>query len=269
MTLQVNPISTVAGQYFNGQVATFAAGDVQGTLSDYQATVYWPGSLNLTTSGYIAPAGSGSFVIYAQNVYANPGTYPVNVVLTGANNSSAQASGTATVTDAPLSTAATTINPARQTLFSGAVASFSTTNPYAISSDFRAVINWGDGVNTNSPGAINSTGYGTFSVVGSNTYQDPGTFPVTVTIVSPGGQSSIVNSTAIVSALPVSVLPNPVTGNAGEPLSGVTVATVLDPYTSDPASDFQVTINWGDGAVNVGTIVAQGNGVYTFTGDHT
>ena len=57
LTLQVNPITMVAGQYFDGQVATFAAGDVQGSLSDYQATVYWPGSLNLSTYGYIAPSG--------------------------------------------------------------------------------------------------------------------------------------------------------------------------------------------------------------------
>ena len=127
LTLQVNPITMVAGQYFDGQVATFAAGDVQGSLSDYQATVYWPGSLNLSTYGYIAPSGPSTYVIYSDNTYAKPGTYPVNVVLTGANNSSAQASGTATVTDAPLSTTPTTINPLRQTLFSGAVASFSTT----------------------------------------------------------------------------------------------------------------------------------------------
>ena len=59
------------------------------------------------------------------------------------------------------------------------------------------------------------------------------------------------------------------TGNAGEPLSGVTVATFLDPYTSDTAGDFQATINWGDGTINVGTIVAQANGVYSVIGDHT
>jgi hypothetical protein len=268
-TLQVNPITMVAGQYFDGQVATFAAGDVQGSLSDYQATVYWPGALNLSTYGSIAPNGSGTYGIYSQNAYAQPGTYTVNVVLTGANNSSAQASGTATVTDAPLTTTPAVVTPLRQTLFSGTVASFSTINSYAVSSNFQAFINWGDGVNTHTPATITSTGYETYSVEGSNNYRDAGTFPITVTIVSPGGQTNLVNSTAIVTALPLSVLPNPVTGNAGEPLSGVTVATFLDPYASDTASDFQATINWGDGTINVGSVVAQANGVYSVVGDHT
>ncbi len=173
------------------------------------------------------------------------------------------------MTDAPLSTTPAVVSPLRQTLFSGTVASFTTTNPYAVSSDFQAFINWGDGVDTHTPGTITSTGYGSFSVQGSNNYQDAGTFPITVTIVSPGGQSSLANSTAIVTALPLTLLPNPVTGNAGEPLSGVTVATFLDPYTSDTASDFQATINWGDGTLNVGTIVAQANGVFSVVGDHT
>ena len=143
--MQVSPITAVAGQYFNGPVATFAAGDVQGTLADFQATIYWTGAVNLITSGYIAPNGPGSYIVYSSNVYAKPGSYPVNVVLTGANNSSAQASGTATVSDAPLSTSPVTISTLIQTPFSGAVASFQTTNSYAVSTDFTASINWGDG----------------------------------------------------------------------------------------------------------------------------
>ena len=67
----------------------------------------------------------------------------------------------------------------------------------------------------------------------------------------------------------VTVLPNPLTGNAGEPITGATVATFLDPYTSDSSGDFQATISWGDGAVTVGTVVGQANGVFSIVGDHT
>ena len=269
LTLQVSPITAVAGQYFDGAVAIFAAGDVQGTLANFQATIYWTGAVNLTTSGYIAPSGPASYVVYSSNVYAKPGSYPVNVVITGANNSTAQASGTATVSDAPLNTSPVTISPLLQTPFSGAVASFQTTNSYAVSTDFTATINWGDGTTPPTPGAISSNGYNSFSVVGQHTYPAVGTFPITVTVVSPGGQTNVINSTAVVTANPVSVLPTQVTGNAGEPLSGVTVATFLDPYTTDSAAAFRATVDWGDGTINVGTIVSQGDGVYSVSGDHT
>ena len=49
--MQVSPITAVAGQYFNGPVATFAAGDVQGTLANFQANIYWTGAINLATVG--------------------------------------------------------------------------------------------------------------------------------------------------------------------------------------------------------------------------
>ncbi len=267
--MQAGPIAAVAGQYFNGPVATFAAGDVQGTLSDFQATIYWTGAVNLTTVGSIAPNGPGSYIVYSSNVYAKPGSYAVNVVVTGTNNSSAQGSTTATVSDAPLNTSQVTISTLIQTPFSGVVASFQTNNSYATSGDFKASINWGDSSTSTSPGTISSNGFGSFSVVGQHTYTTVGTIPITVTIVSPGGQTNVVNSTAIVTALPVTVYPTQVTGNAGQPLSAVTVATFLDPSIQDTANDFRATIDWGDGTINVGTVVDQGDGVFSVTGDHT
>ena len=140
--------------------------------------------------------------------------------------------------------------------------------PFATSSDFTASINWGDNT-TPTLGTISSNGFNSFSVIGQHTYTTVGTLPITVTIVSPGGQTNTVVSTAIVSALPVSVFPTQVTGNAGQPLNGVTVATFLDPYTTDTPNDFRATVDWGDGTVNVGTITSQGNGVFSVTGDHT
>jgi hypothetical protein len=269
LTLQVGPITTAAGQTFNGPVATFAAGDVQGTINNFQATIFWTGAVNLTTSGFVAPNGPSSYIVYSSNVYAKPGSYPVNVVITGANNSSAQATGTASVSDAPLSTSTVTLSPLIQTPFSDTVAFFQTNNSFATSSDFTASINWGDASTPPSAGTISSNGFGSFSVVGQHTYSTVGTFPVTVTIVSPGGQMNVVNSTAIVTAPPVAVFPTQVSGNAGQPLSGVTVATFIDPVISDTANDFRATVDWGDGTINVGTIIAQGDGVFSVAGDHT
>jgi hypothetical protein len=268
LTLQVSPITTVAGQYFDQAIATFAAGDVQGTLSQFSATIYWTSAVNFVTTGTIAPNGTGSFLIYASNVYATPGSFPVNVVVTGANNTSAQATGTATVTDAPLTPSPTTISTLIQTPFAGTVGSFQTTNPYATSANFTASINWGDGTAPTS-GTVSSSFYDSFNVVGQHSYATVGTFPITITVTSPGGQTTIINSTAVTTALPISVFPVVVTGDAGQPIVGATVATFLNPYTTDTANAFRAVITWGDGNTTVGTVTDQGGGVFSVTGDHT
>jgi hypothetical protein len=268
LTLQVNPITTVAGQYFSTIVATFNSGDVQGTLADYQATIYWTGAVNLVTQGSIAPSGSNSYLIYSSNAYARPGSDPVQVVLTGANGSTAQTTGTATVTDAPLNVYPSTVDTPVQTPFSGTVGLFTTANGFATSSDFSASIDWGDG-SSPTAGVVSSNGYGQFSVIGQHIYNVAGTIPITVTVTSPGGQTTVIDSTAIATTTPVSVFPVLVTGNATEPLSGVTVATFLDPYTTDSAADFRGIINWGDGTTSVGTVSSQGDGVYAVAGSHT
>src|SRR5207302_1674739 len=55
----------------------------------------------------------------------------------------------------------------------------------------------------------------------------------------------------------------------GVPLaSSTTVATFTDSNTSDAASDFTASINWGDGTTTTG-IVAGSNGSFSVAGGHT
>jgi len=56
-------------------------------------------------------------------------------------------------------------------------------------------------------------------------------------------------------------------GNAPATVSGA-LATFTDPQTSDTASQFSATVNWGDGTSTPGTITG-GNGSFTVTGSHT
>jgi hypothetical protein len=267
LSVQVGPITTVAGQTFNGQVATFAAGDVQGTLAGFQATINWGGGLSPTTSGTIGQDSLGGYVVYGSNIYPQPGQYNVTVLVTGANNSSASGSGTATVQDAMLTTTAVTVNPTLSDSFTGVVASFQSANPYATTGDFTASINWGD-ADSNAPGIISANGSGGFNVVGQkpSPYQEAKSFPILVTIISPGGQVNVVNSQADVTALPVSVFPVNVTGGVNQQLPPVTVATFVDPNVMDTTNDFQASIDWGDGTTSNGTIGGGTNGVYTVTG---
>ncbi len=46
------------------------------------------------------------------------------------------------------------------------------------------------------------------------------------------------------------------------------VATVHDPGSTDPASAFTATIDWGDGTTTAGTVTGS-NGNYTVSGSHT
>lgn len=87
--MQVGLVATnnqppTAGQAFNGQVATFAALDVQGTLSDFQATINWGGGLTPITLGTIAPNSQGGYSVFGSNVYTVGTTYTVSVNVTGA-----------------------------------------------------------------------------------------------------------------------------------------------------------------------------------------
>jgi hypothetical protein len=267
LTLQVGPIAAIAGQTFNGPVATFAGGDLQGTLVDFQATISWGGGLSSSSPGTIAPNGQGGYTVSGSNLYPEPGHYTLGVVVTGANGTAIQNTGPATVSDAALTSTGVTIHPLVQAPFSGVVASFTSANPYANTSDFSATIDWGDGINTDTPGIIAANGGGGFNVVGQmGGYQKVGTFPITVTIKSPGGQLTVANSTASVTALPISIYPINVTGAVDQPLTGVPVATFVDPYLADTAGDFQATIDWGDGTTSPGTIGGGVNGVYTVTG---
>src|SRR5262249_43459398 len=62
--------------------------------------------------------------------------------------------------------------------FTGPVATFTDLNPNGHATDFTATITWGDG--HSSPGTVSANGGGGFTVAGTNTFSQPGTFPVSV-----------------------------------------------------------------------------------------
>jgi streptogramin lyase len=73
-----------------------------------------------------------------------------------------------------------TITPTRGIAFNGSVASFKDGTPTATNSDFAAAINWGDG--TKSAGTVTGAQGRPFSVSGTHTYANSGTFPLVVTL---------------------------------------------------------------------------------------
>lgn len=176
---------------------------------------------------------------------------------------------------APAQAGATVITPSpvpfttpEQSSFTGAVATFTDDNPAATPADFTATIDWGDGSPT-SAGSIGSSS-AAFTVVGTHTYADEGTFTVTVTIsdVSPGTGTATTTTTATVTEA------DHLTGHAlvfsaaaGTPFTGP-VATFTDTLTTAVPSDFTATIDWGDATVTAGIITGSG-GSFSVSGTHT
>jgi hypothetical protein len=69
----------------------------------------------------------------------------------------------------------------------GPLATFTDSVPNTTASDYTATVNWGDG-SAASPGAITSNGNG-FTVSGSHTYNNAGSYTITVTIAVNGNSS--------------------------------------------------------------------------------
>src|SRR5260370_3743698 len=107
------------------------------------------------------------------------------------NGHSATSTSTATVVP-PLTVTAQDISAVEGTAFSGQVATGSFTG---ITGPFSAMINWGDG--NSSSGTMTVSG-NTFTVSGTHTYAEEGSYPLTVTVSDTSGHSAFGTSTATV-----------------------------------------------------------------------
>ena len=137
---------------------------------------------------------------------------------------------------------------------------YGTTNPLS------ANITWGDG--SSSAGTITLNANGSYSVTGSHSYAEEGNYTLTVIVSDSSGNRSVTNSgTAIVSDAALKV------NNITAPISGMTVTqkgVFTDADPNGTLSDYQATINWGDGTTSAATIGTNlGGKRFTTTGAHT
>jgi hypothetical protein len=257
-------------------VATFTdAGFTGNPASAYTASINWGDGT--VTAGTVS-GSAGSYTVTGTHAYADEGTQTATVTFTetGVSNGTAMASADVAVAEGDVLTPSpVTITPTEGTAFSGPVASFTDTNTGNVASDFTATIAWGDGTSTT--GVTPTGGSGTFTVSGSHTYAEEGSFPVTVVLTDVdddhSGQATAratATSTATVAeafgltgggaALPA--LPE------RTPLVNVVVATFTHGPNTDPPSTFAATITWGDGTTSNGAVVLVSGG-YQVLGSHT
>jgi hypothetical protein len=238
-------------------VATFAD---PGGSGPYTATVD-PGDGTGTISGTVTSSG-GTLTVSINHTWAEAGDYAVTATVsrTGA---SFQLTSTVEVDDAALSASAATVSGNSYTALSNAtVATFTDADTLSVAGDFAATIDWGDGTVTD--GTVSGSS-GSYTVRGSHTYTDAGSFAVTVDIADPSGvaTASVADTATITGS--VSAQAAAVSATEAQSTGTVTVAT----FTASSGSSFTAKISWGDGHVSDGTVTSTGGSSYSVSGSNT
>ena len=242
-------VAATEGASFTGPVATFTDADPNGTAGDYTATITWgDGHTSAgTISDKVGSGAAGVFTVSGTNTYAEEGTYAVSVTITetdaDANTptsvlpATVTTGSTATVQDAVLAAGGVNVAATEGASFTGPVATFTDADPNGTAGDYTATITWGDG--HTSAGTISdkvgSGAAGVFTVSGTNTYAEEGTYAVSVTITETDADANT----------PTSVLPATVTTGSTATVqdavlaaSGVNVAATEGASFTGPVATF-------------------------------
>jgi hypothetical protein len=265
------PVAATEGQAFAGTVGTFAdTGNPLQSAGNFTATIDWGDGTS--SAGTVAGPTGGPFAVAGTHIYAESGDFTVTAAVTEAapGTFSFSFTGLATVAEGDaLAGTGLTIAPTEGQAFTGAVATFTDANPIATAADFTADIDWGDGTLETGVAVTGPVG-GPFTVAGSHTYAEEGSYAIGVTIneVAPGTATAAATGTATVAEAGFSLsAAGTLTATEGQANTDITVAT-FNPGAGDVAGDFVATIDWGDGTVTAGTVSDSGGGL-SVTGTHT
>jgi large repetitive protein len=248
--------------------ATFTDANPGDHHTDFTATINW-GDNGPTSSGTVSYS-SGQYTVSGSHTYANEGTYPISISVVDTGGSTATVAGSANIGDAALAgSSGAALSGSEGVAASLTSATFTDANPGDHHGDFTATINWGDNGPT-STGTVSYSG-GTYTVSGSHTYAEEGSYPISIAVTDVGGDTTTINGTATVGDAHL-------TGSSAATLAGtegsaasLTAATFSDAAGSyGSAADFTATITWGDGGpTSTGTVVSDGNGHYHVTGSYS
>ena len=287
------PVSAVEGQS-TGTIllATITNPNPLATVSNMVASVDW-GDATGSFPAIVTLVGSSSagtvFDVSASHTYLEEGSYTVSITATttgGATTTPSPFTTMATVADAPLSSSGSISVTGIEGITTGPklIASFTDANPFATVADFTTgggtvTVNWGDGssVVTLPASAITATGLPNgvlFNVTAAHTYDEEGSYQITVTATDDGGSTTVAHASAVIADADLTAgTPVALTPKTGVLLTGVTgiVGTFTDANPVSTVSDFTAVIDWGDGTpTTLGTIVRpMGVGtVYDVEGTH-
>ncbi len=255
--------------------------DLENDVASYTLTI-----TDTTAHATIAPTGSnstGTFIVTPNTGFTGVIHLQASVTETGATRAADTENFTLAVGDMALTpggssaSVSTTEGASTGSTTLGTFADADTANSQA--SDFQVAINWGDGTALDhTTGVVTGTG-GNFTVSGQHTYAEAGKFVAKVTVTDAhtgtagtdqGGAQATLTTNATVADAPLTSQGVAVADSVlGIPLSNTEVATFTDADPGAKAGDFSVSIDWGDGAVTSGTVVAAGSGQFKVLGSHT
>jgi hypothetical protein len=288
----------VTGRTFNttqGQnqvdalVATFTDATPGATASEFTATIDW-GDKTTSAATITADAGNPAvFDVTGTHTYSSVGTLPtavtvafhggtstatvngVPVTITFGPASAAPAAGTAMVVNALIEASGTPLAAVAGAAIpsTSVVATINDTSNVGTTVAYTATIDWGDGTPLAS-GTVVQLGANPnqLAIEGGHTYAAPGTYVVQTTISDGEGGVGVAQSTATIDEADLAITPIANNATAGYLFSS-SLASFLDPNNADHASDFTAIINWGDGIVTPGSVVAQQSGGFLVNGSHT
>jgi hypothetical protein len=200
-------------------VATFGDASSTDLPTDYTATINWGdgGSSTGLVSGL-----NGSFSVSGTHTYVNNTdqdvTYTLSVTITDDGGATVTVTGFATVSPVPK-------------YYVGSFAEVDKSYPYDPPSDFNVVLDWGDG--GTSTGIVGGSGY-VYYVMGSHTYKDAGTYPVTMTVHDvDGAVVSTVSTAMVVDAFLAGAAPAAALAGPSATVREVTFLDIGTPITND------------------------------------
>lgn len=206
---------------------------------------------------------SSQFLIDLTNQQATPSSLQLKLTWTAPYDTSC-IDDDDTASNPAITTTGSNVKATEGQSFSGTVATFKDPDPSGKASDYSASINWGDG--TSSAGTISGSP-SKFTINGTHTYAEEGSFPVKVTINdtdrSNGATTSSTASVADAALKGTGVAPS----HSGNTATG-TVATFTDSDPKGTVTDYTARINWGDGTTTTGAVTAE-SGKFRVSGSHT
>ena len=189
--------SPIEGNPFLGVVATFQSGNSLAQPGDFRASITWGDGTSTPAAAIRLNRRTGLFEVSGSKVYANPGTFPVSVVVTAPGDLSSTANGSIRVLDAPITAVGQPFEAVARTDVSVLVGTFFDSDPTPNLGDFSTIVVWGDG--SRSPGQVVPRPDGGFNVVGTHNYARGGTYSVGVAVFSRFGASTTTGTTGLVS----------------------------------------------------------------------
>jgi len=157
--------------------------------------------------------------------------------------------------------------------FSGQVASFTDTNATSTALEYSATIDWGDA--TTSTGVVGGPTGGPYTIDGSHTYVDEGSYTVGVSITDSSNPANDVStsSTATVLDAPLTAGALALSGGTEGVTPGIASFTFSDSNPNATTADYttgggSATVDWGDATTSVGVVSGPTGGPFTVTGSH-